>query len=66
LLLQRVSATALQVMAEAIDVRDLRDDFQLPQETLNRTANWLIGQQSNVTGRFVENDAVHLRRFQVS
>jgi len=53
-------------MAEAIDVRDLRDDFQLPQETLNRTANWLIGQQSNVTGRFVENDAVHLRRFQVS
>ena len=61
----RVSAIALRMMAQGVKAKELKSDFVIPDEMLNSTANWLITQQDNMTGRFIESDMVHNRMYEV-
>ena len=47
-------------------LQDLRNWFTMPQETINVTANWLVTQQDETSGRFVEADRNLNRLFEVS
>ena len=62
----RVTATALRVMGDAMILQDLRNWFTMPQETINVTANWLVTQQDETSGRFVEADRNLNRLFEVN
>ena len=62
----RLSATALEVMAEGLKAKDIGHDFHMPSEVLNMTASWLIKQQDKKTGRFKEHGQIHNRMYAVS
>ena len=47
-------------------LQDLRNWFTMPQETINVTANWLVTQQDETSGRFVEADRNLNRLFEVN
>lgn len=62
----RLSATAVEVMVEALQTTDLRDKFRFPVGVINRTTEWLVSNQDISTGIFSESGPVHNRMFHVS